>query len=247
MAGLAGLPASWLRGARLRGGLLPLLTALTVALVAAACGGGSDIDVSSVDAVALLQRAADRTAQVERFHFVLDHEHGNTEIVRGLRMERAEGDVDGADRLQIEVTGRAGPLNIEVSIVILGAEAWITNPLTGRWEREQISVAEVFDPTGGVIPLLRSATDPVVARAERVDGVETYRVDATVDSGALTLFSPDATPGRALRASAWIGVDDPLVRRIEVTGALARGERDDLVRRLAFSRFDQDVEIVAPR
>jgi hypothetical protein len=220
--------------------------ALAAAVALAACGDDDGVDVEGVDAAALLRSAAERTERAQSFHFVLEHENGATQIVRGLEMERAEGDVAGADRLSVEIKASLGPLNLELSIIVIGDDAWITNPLTRRWEREQISISEVFDPANGVTGLMRAASGARVAGSDSVGGVSTYRVEATVDSGDVTLFG-DPRPGTELRARVWIGVDDPLVYRIELVGAVTAGEPDDLVRRITLSRFDEDIEIVPPR
>lgn len=214
--------------------------------LAAGCGSG-DGDVEGVDAAALLEAAAERMDGVETFHFRLTHQNGTTEIVRGLQMESAEGEVGGPDRLRVEVRARFATTNLRVEIVILPGESFITNPLTGRWEREEITVSQFFDPAVGVTALMRAVTDAEVTGRERVDGVETYRVEATVDSGNLALFAADAAPGTPMRARAWIGVDDPLVHRVEVEGALTPGQAANTVRRLELSAFDEPVEIIAPR
>ncbi len=220
--------------------------ALAAAAALAACGDDDGVDVEGVAAAALLRSAAERTERAQSFHFVLEHENGSTQIVRGLEMERAEGDVAGTDRLSVEIKASLGPLNFEIAIIVIGDDAWITNPLTRRWEREQISISEVFDPASGVTGLMRAAADARVAGSDSVGGVSTYRVEATVDSGDVTLFG-DPRPGTELRATVWIGVDDPLVYRIELVGAVTAGEPDDLVRRITLSRFDEDIEIAPPR
>jgi hypothetical protein len=221
-----------------------LLFALTIAV---ACGGDDEAaDPDSVDPAALLLTAADRTEAVKSFHFVLEHENGSTEIVSGIQMIRAEGDVIGSDRLRAEIDASAGPLNLKLSIVILEDEAWLTNPLTNRWEREDLSIEEIFDPASGVTALMRAVTEPQLTGTQSVDGVLSYHVEATVDSAAVQIFGP-APAGRTLKVAAWIGVDDSRVRRIEVRGALRSGEPDDLLRRVTLSQFDVEFEIVAPR
>ncbi|HJM75688.1 MAG TPA: LppX_LprAFG lipoprotein [Dehalococcoidia bacterium] len=221
-----------------------LLLALTLAV---ACGDdGAAANLDSVDPSALLLAAADRTEAVTSFHFVLEHENGSTEIVRGLQMKRAEGDVIGSDRLRAEIEASLGPLNLEGSIVILEDKAWITNPLTNRWEREDLSIEELFDPASGVTALMRGVSAPQLLGTESVDGARSYRVEATVDSSAVQIFGP-APAGQMLEAAVWIGIDDSLVRRIEVRGALRAGEPDDLVRRVTLSQFNVEFEIVAPR
>ena len=237
---------------RRRARYLALLVVATLALLAvAACGDDDDDDAppstDEVDPEALVVAAADRMESVERFHFVLEHENGATEIVRDIEMERAEGDVDGATRLQAEIEGTFLSFRFELGIVVLPGEGWIQNPLRGgRWEREEITIDSLFDPQQGVVALMRSARTPEIVGQERVDGVETYRVEATVDSAELTIF-PGAEPGRSVSATAWIGVEEALVHRLEISGPIADGESEEIVRRLELSRFGEDVDIVPPR
>jgi hypothetical protein len=229
-------------------GLAPWLFVVAAgALLFAACG---DDDGASADATpeaaALVAAAAERMEQVRSFHFELEHENGSTEIVRGIEMTRAEGDIVGTDRLRVEVAGSAGPFDFELGIIILPEQSWIQNPLTRRWEREDITVEELFDPATGVVALMRSATELAIEGRERVRGVETYRVATEVESGELTVF-PGAEPGRRVPATAWIGVDEPLVHRLEVRGPIGGRDEEDVVRRLELSDFDADFDIAPPR
>ena len=217
--------------------MLPLLALASLALLLAACGDDDAApDAPTPEAADLVAAAATRMEQVGSFHFELDHENGSTEIVRGIAMNRAVGDIVGVDRLQLTVEGSVGPLDFELGIIILPEQSWIQNPLTRRWEREDISVDELFDPASGVVALMRSAGAPAIEGRERVAGVETYRVTSEVESGELTIF-PGAEPGRIVPATAWIGVSDPLVYRLEVRGPIGDGEEDDIVRRLGPQRL----------
>jgi hypothetical protein len=216
-----------------------------VALLLGACGGGNSVE--GVDAEAVLAGAAERMDRVEAFHFVLTQENGTTRILMGLELVSAEGDIAGTDRAQMEIRARLGTSNLRLGIVILPEQSYITNPLTGRWQREEVSLAAFFNPEAGVTALMRSVTAASVSRTERIGDIETYRVDATVDSGSLDLFAPDAPAGRPLQARAWIGVEDALVYRIEIEGAVTPEEAENTLRRLDLSRVDQPVEIVAPR
>ncbi len=221
--------------------------ALLLALLLASCGGDDTPPAALPEPTALLEGAAARMERVRSLHFVLDHEHGATVIVRNIAMTHAEGDLVAPDQMQATLKGGLGPVNFEVGVVIIGGDAWIQNPLNRRWEDEDITIDQVFDPREGVVALVRSAQSPRVTAIERVDGVDAYRVEATVDSGDLTILPGNPPAGRAVPATAWIGVEDQLVRRVELRGGVATGEPDNLVRRLTLSRFDEDVSIVPPR
>jgi hypothetical protein len=220
--------------------------ALLLGLFLLGCGGEDEQPPDLPNATTVLEGAAARMEQVGSMHFVLEHEDGTTQIVRGIAMNHAEGDVVAPDKMQATIEGGLGPVNFEAGIVIVGEDAWIQNPLTRRWEDEDITIDEVFDPREGVVALVRSARSPRITEVEQVDGVDSYRVEATLDSGDLTLLPGDPAPGRDVPTVAWVGVADQLVRRVELIGPVASGESEDLVRRLTLSRFDEDIAIVPP-
>jgi hypothetical protein len=184
---------------------------------------------------------------LQRFHYLLEHENGATLIVSGVQMTRAEGDVDGPERLRAAIMGRVATINIETGIVILGDESWFQNPLTRRWEQQEISIDEVFDPRSGVVALMRKAQTPRVAGTDRINNVEVRRIEAKLDSGDLTLLPGQPVPGISVDVAAWIGTSDQLVHRIELRGAAAEGEPPNILRRLTLSRFDEAITIDPPR
>lgn len=226
--------------------LLALVVAvLAGGVLASACRGSGG--APKADGAEVLRRGAERMDRLKSFHFELEHEKGTTQIVRNLQMVSASGDVAPPDRLRLDAKAKAGPLNIAVGIVAIPGHSYITNPLTGRWEEEQISVAAFFDPATGVTALMRAATEPRVTGTEKVDGRNTHRIEASVDSGSMTLFTSNPVAGRKLKARAWVGVDDPVLVRVEIEGAVSEGEPADLLRRLTLSKFDEPVQIDAPQ
>lgn len=228
----------------------PLAVALMglVVLAAAGCGGDSDdLEVDSIDAAALLELAAERMEAVDAFRFKFDQENGTSEIVQGIRMESAAGSVAGPDRLEVEIEGSFLALSVKVGVVILPDESFLRNPITGNWERESVNIDAFFDPANGVTALMRAIEGAVVIGSRTLDGVAVVELEATIDSGALTLFGDAAVPGELVTAEVWIGADDPLVYLIEVTGAVLSGDADNMKRRLALSDFDGDIVIEAPR
>ena len=237
---------------RVRGMALAILAAASL-LLATACPGGEEEATPTPtptevvpDPTALLRGAADRMATVERFHFLLEHVDGTSEIVRGIEMVRAEGDIGGTELLQAEIEGRFGTLTFETAIVVLPDQGWLQNPLTRRWEREDITVSALFDPQQGAVALMRTAIATGLGGREHIGDIECWIVEASTDSGELAFFQ-NAEAGHPVGARVWIGVDDPLVHRIELSGPIAAGELDTIVRRLELSRFGQDVDIVPPR
>ncbi len=221
-----------------------LLVLLAPVLLAGCRGNKAD---APPDAAELLGRAATRMEQVQRFHYLLEHEHGTTAIILGIKMTRAEGDVGGPNTMQATINGTLGTANLTLGVVVLGQRAWVQNPLTRRWEPTAIDMGDVLDPQAGLVTLIRGARDARVTGSEELDGVRVWRVEANIDSAALTFLPGDRPAGRTLAAVAWIGAGDALVHRVELRGAAAGDEPADLVRRLTFTKFDAAVTIEPPR
>ena len=225
--------------------------ALGLALLAASCGGDEAGETPTptatpVDPAAIVLESADAMDGVERFHFLLEHDNGASEIVRGIMMVRAEGAFDGADRMTAEIEGELGPVKFETGIIVLPGESWLRNPLTQRWEREDISIEVFFDPQDGLAALLRQVRGPVLEGREDVRGVETYRIAVTADSGDLAIF-PTAEPGFEVATTLWLGIEDRLIHRVHVRGPISADESPDIVRRLELSRYGEAVDIAPPR
>jgi hypothetical protein len=234
---------------RLTSRTFAFIGALLVSLGLLACGSDdAPATPPALPAVAtVLDGAATRMQQVRSMHFVFDHDHGSTQIVRQIAMTRAEGDVVAPDKMQATLDGALGPVNFKTGMVLIGPDAWLQNPLNHRWESDSITIDQVFDPQAGVVSIMRTAQGAALVGIEEVDGAKCYRVEVTLDSGTLALLPGDPQAGHPVLTVAWIGVTDQLVRRIELRGPVASGERDDIVRRLTLSAFDQDVAIVPPR
>jgi hypothetical protein len=218
---------------------------LTAVLWLPACGG-RDAEPDEVDGIELFSRAADRMETVGSFAFLLEHENGTTTIANGLAMVRAEGRIGGPESMEAELRALAGPVNVVVSVIVLPQGSWMTNPLTGQWMPQEMTVSQFFDPATGVPALMRRISDAGVVGTATFGAASAYEVDATVPSESLAGLVPRAAGGRAVRVRAWIGVDDPVLHRLEIVGAVQEGEAENLVRRLSLSEFGSDFTIVPP-
>ena len=220
--------------ARVRRAALVVLAAASL-LLATACPGGEEEATPTPtptevvpDPTALLREAADRMATVERFHFLLEHVDGTSEIVRGIEMVRAEGDIGGTELLQAEIEGRFGTLTFETAIVVLPDQGWLQNPLTRRWEREDITVSALFDPQQGAVALMRTATATGLGGREHIGDIECWIVEG-VDRLRGAGVLPERRGGAPRRRA---GLD----RRRRPARAPHRAERADLRRRTGHDR-----------
>lgn len=215
---------------------------LLVLSAAVGCGrgGGGDGDLPAAEE--LLAAAADEMAGVQSTRVVVETDAD----LSGLSVRRVEGVLtrsgEAEGTAQIEQLGAL----MEVSFVLVGDT--FHYKLIGGWQQLPLSqAATLYDPSAildaerGVPHLLRTATDGEVEARETVSGVDTYRVSATLSSGALGALLPGV--GESVPGTLWIGVDRPLLHRAEVTLTGAAGAGTATV---TLADFDAPVEISAP-
>ena len=233
---------------------LALVAALALSL--GACSGGDDADATPTpappDPAAILAEAADRTAALKTFHFVLSHEKGATEIVLDLDMKRAEGDVIAPDRLKAKVKAeviRLGGADVEVEIVAVGEDAKVQNPFNKRQWLDipgKNPIDEIFDPAAGSRAALRAVRSPRIAGEEEIGGAVVWRIEGEIDAGALSDFAKVAEAGYVVKGIVWIGKADGLMRKVRLEGPLGLGDDKEVVRILELSRFDEPISIELP-
>ena len=223
-----------------------LACVVLAALFLSACSGGGDSPkpVPTPEAVALLKVAADKMAAVKTFHFILDHENGGTPIINSLSMRRAEGDMDVPDKMRADVSAVApsfGNLRVDVQVVAVGDTAKITNPFNrARWEPlpGKTPLSAIFDPAAGAVALLRSVTDAHITGTEKINGIDTWKVEGPLKATDLVAFMPTAEAGYTLKGTAWIGQTDKQLYRVRLEGAAGADDAPNVVRKLDFSKYD---------
>jgi hypothetical protein len=215
---------------------------LALSLVAAGCGGGG-----SPAPAKLVDVSAARTEQVKSFHFTLDIEkvpHTTT----GLQLTAAEGDVLVPDRLSAQVTGNFAGIPLTTRLVSVGGKLWIKNPLTGSWQKVDIGTTPAFllNPQKGVLGVMRGITELRADGSEDVAGVATTRVRGKADVAKVAPLVAVSAGTGTVEVTLWIGKHDEVLRRIQVVGAIARGEPADATRVVEISRLREPVTIKAP-
>jgi hypothetical protein len=228
-----------------------LLPSLVLAgFLAVACGGGNGGEGTTPLPAAedVLARLVARVDELQTFHFRLEHENGTSPIPLGLELETAEGDVVVPDRMKAEIRAKAGGAGVEVEVIGVGDEGWMTNPFSRQWQPlpEGTNIRDVFDPAAGIKAVVGALANVVVVKEEEIGGTSTYLIEGEVDSGVLQAAAPIAEPGLTVLVKTWVGSEDSLPRRIRLEGPFAPGEPDNIVRKLELSDFDEPLTIEPP-
>jgi len=221
-----------------------------VAALFAACGGGGKSTTTSTlpPASSVLPAAIQAFDSLESFHFSLTHENGTTPIPNGLQLVSADGDVVVPDRMHATIEARVGNQTVRVEVIGIGNEGWMTNPFNRQWQPlpSGTTIKDIFDPTQGVKAIVGSLQNAQVVGQEKVGGAQTWHIDGTIPSDALTAAVPVAKPGFTVTIEAWIDVGDSLIRQVYLEAPIAPGEADNIIRKLTLSDFGEQITIAPP-
>ena len=195
----------------------------------------------------VLEEAAERTGEVESFHFVLTHENGSTPLPLNLDLQSAEGDIVVPDRMQAEANAEALGINVSVDVIGIEGRTWVTNPFTRQWqELPDTNIRDFADPAALIRSVLPAIEDPELSDGGEVDGVDTHLVTGTINSQMLQEALGLAEAGNEVTVEAWIGKEDTLARLIRLEGPLSDEESPDVVREVEISQYNEPVEIMPP-
>lgn len=234
-----------------------LIIGLVVVLLLAGCGSNDKNDVATpsiqpdLSAQQILQNASPKLDDLSSFHFELTQKGGGTPIAKGIEMTGAEGDIAPPDRLKMKVEGTISNQFIEVEVVTVGDQTWMTNPLNGKWTeltgKDDFNALTLFNPGTGIKAVMESVTDAIRINEEKIDDASCFHLRGSLLSDDLdAIASGKAAEGLPVAVDIWIGVDDLLLRKVVFDGQIHEDENEGILRTLTLSKFDQPVDIAAP-
>jgi hypothetical protein len=227
-----------------------LFISVFVILVATSIFGCSKT-TSTTPALAVTEiiiRSSEKMQAVNSFHFALDQEGGSTPIAFGISMKKASGDVIRPDKLKMTISGTVVGLSLEVQIVRVGEDIYMTNPLSGKWEipPAEFQVLRVLDPNAFIANVMKLAVNPARLNDEEAEGTLCYHLSGTIDSGDLSAITGNSAEGVAIKTEIWIGINDFLVHKVQLEGKITENEVEGIVRLLRLSNFDKEISIELP-
>lgn len=221
---------------------------------------------TSGEAQEILDRAIAGMAALESYSFEFEARNGEIALVPEVfTIHDLEGDVVRPDAFQAETEVEVLFVDLDIRVVTIGDDSWITNPLVlvGS-DNDMVRIGEIdfdgdFNPAWAVnpdhiaLPLLGIIEDPVVYENGSNSSVTQINGEISLDmvtelgemfAGAVVSdFIPDGLP--PLKVSVWVGSDD-LVHKLEIAGQLFRSESSGLVRSFEFDDFNEPVTIDRP-
>lgn len=186
--------------------------------------------------------------ELRSLHFVLDAEKGRMLLGPGLVVRHLVGDAARPDRLRLKMKVAFGQAIAEMQLLSVGDQEWLTNPLTGHWEKlpGRLFFIAVLEPDRGLPRLMSRVVDPVSQGTEQVGDSLTYRVKGRLSPSDITPMVGGTPAGEPVQAEAWVGVNDYLLRRVKLQGAITTLDEPGTTLDLQLSGFNSQSSIEPP-
>jgi hypothetical protein len=229
-----------------------------VVLFTLACGRSGQAEATATplptptqtpfDTEATLKRSGKVMQALGSFHFRLRHESGSIELLPGLLIDELEGDVINPDKLSISFTGVYGTgFAIKVSLISLGDDSYMTNPLTGQWEAvaSNISPLGFFNPGQGIAAMMLGVEQARLL-GDLGDKEGVYQLGGDLPAEALAPLLGRALKDTTVRVELTIDADAFYLLQARISGRVIPSDTDRVVRVITISNFDKPATIEAP-
>jgi len=235
---------------------LSMILLFALGFTLTACMGDDDDDdgaaspASDVSAEEVLESARTAWDETETAHFVLDVD-GDAYLDEDetIKLDSAEGDIKRPGAVKATASVDAQISVVDISLVAVDGEIFITNILSGNWERapEDFSYdpSVLFSDSDGIGPIMTDLQDPVVNGSESVDGQSAHRVTGTVSADRVEDITAGTIEGDDIDVTLWISEEDSRLLRVVLTEP--EGVRDSPATwTLNLTDHNDDVEIDVP-
>jgi len=221
------------------------LVLLPIIALACSFGGGPTADPAKV-----LQDAGPALGKVRSASVELKFGAGATFF--GFTVVSASGKVKLPTDSQVTIKAKQSADSlIEIGVTTVGTQTWVTVPflgvqeVTGAQAAAVPSMGRILDPTNGLPGVLAKGRNPRLLGSETVDGVDSWKVEATYTADQVSQAVQPLTPTGDIDATVWIGRSDHLLRKALLKGKLFTADKTTTLE-VRLHDFNADVNIAKP-
>ena len=198
----------------------------------------------------ILGQSVFRLLALDSVAFTLEQQEGTTTLIAGVEMRRAYGIVDIPDKFSLTVEAElASPrIFLEIGVVVIGDQAYMTNLLSGEWGRVSMASVPVnFSNLGQTLAdITKAIKAPVLVGSERLGDRKTYHIKGTIQSEELSGLVPGASQEFTVDLDIWLDEADKLLVQAVILGKVLPTDIPNARRLLIMDEFDVPVDITAP-
>lgn len=227
--------------------LLPAL-----ALLAYGCGEASPpatpvptATPTPINPQAILDDCGRAMSKLASFRFHIEHDNdGGTPLDQGLTLTEASGGVESPDRLAVDFSGTAGSFAVKGSLIAVGEDVYMTNPLSGEWHAvsSALNPLEFFDPSDGIADILAQVRDATLISHDAAE----YRIGGKLSASALTPLFGETETQSTVDVTLTIDRAYLYLTLARLEGRITPSEADSIARTITLSKFNEQVDIATP-
>lgn len=167
-----------------------------------------------------------------------------------LAITAVDGHIQRPDNAQALVRARSIVSVVELRLISLAGQQYVTNPMTGQWQclarGTFFDPVELFDPASGIEQFLRDeAANFTLVGIEELDGHQHYHLRGTVTGTQLREISHGLLGLGILQADLWADVQTHRLTRLVLVDTGTSLDNPSIWT-LQFSHYDEPVDIQAP-
>ena len=232
-----------------------LLLSAALLLASVACSGAGPTATPTptpkpVDPREELQRTVESLMSLKSVTFDLEHLVGSTNLLPGVLMNRAYGKAVVPGEFDITVEGELlFPRSyLEISMISLGEQAYMTNLVNGQWEEVSQSALpiDLSDFGATLAGIVEEVQSPRFLGRESIDGVDVYHIVGDITSEVLKGLVPTAGTGFPVALEMWTERETGMLRHALITGQVVATDVAEAQRQLKLEGANQPVTIERP-
>ena len=185
-----------------------------------------------------------------RLHWIPSGFSSNTTVrvahplTETLTVTEADGRVVSPDAVSVEFAGTLGNFAVRSSLITLGDDSYMTNPLTGAWEQvaREVSPLGFFDPQRGIGSMMTEVQSPVLV--SKSDGQ--FEIEGALPVEALEPLLGGLMEGNTVDVRLTIDSDNLFLTQAILDGRVTAIEPDGVIRTITLSEFNEQVTIEPP-
>ena len=194
---------------------------------------------------AVLDDCGRAMSSLSSFRFHIEHnDYGGTPLAQGMTLTEASGSAENPDRLAVGFSGVAGSFAVKGSLIVVGEDVYMTNPLSGEWHTvsSALNPLAFFEPSQGIADIISQVRDATLISHDASE----YRIGGTLPADALAPLFGDTEAQSSVHATMTIEKTHLYLTQARLEGRVTPNEADGLVRTITLSEFNEPVDISAP-
>ena len=197
-----------------------------------------------------IEAAINRWSRTSSVHFLLKVD-GSTylDVNETIELKEVEGDLKRPDRAKAEAEVQIGFASFDVGLVAIGDDVYMTNFLSGDWERGpsdfDFNPALIFDGDRGVGSVLRKMEELELGEGSEIGSTEVVQITGSVAQRDISQLVAGSLEGDVIGVTIWMDASNGELLEIELA------EPDDVDGDptswvITFSDHNEPVTIEAP-